>query len=208
MSVRIKICGLTNEQDAIFAAEAGADYLGFVLYPKSPRHVLPQRLREIVQALPPETRKVGVFVNAAVAEVEGILGSCGLDIAQLHGDETAGMARQLGVARVWKAVALRTAPDVNTVLDYPADALLVDSMSVKARGGTGKVCDWALAADLAAQRRVFLAGGLNPANVADAVREVNPFGVDLSSGVEQRPGIKDHGRVREVIAAARSALRN
>ena len=203
MRVRVKICGLTSAADALAAAEAGADYLGFVLFPGSPRYVEPARLREIAARLPAEVPRVGIFVNAAVDEMRRVAELCGLGIIQLHGDEPAATARELGSERVWKAVALAGADGVTAAEQYPAKALVVDAMTKDARGGTGRTADWGLAACLAQRRAVVLAGGLRPENVASAIAKVRPFAVDVSSGVESRPGCKDPARVRAFIDAVR-----
>lgn len=205
MVVKAKICGLTNLGDAQAAVAAGADCLGFVFAAESKRRVTPDAVRAIVAALPAGPLKVGVFVNERPERVVELLAFCGLDVAQLHGDETPDMARHIGVHRVWKAITLRTPQDVECAWCFPAAALVVDAVVPGARGGTGVVADWARAAELAALRPVVLAGGLTPENVADAVRRVQPWAVDVSSGVEIEPGRKDLERVRRFIAAARGA---
>ena len=202
---RIKICGLTNEHDARLAAELGADYLGFVLHPASPRHVTPERLRHLARLLPEGPLRVGVFVNVSAAQVVEIMAACALDIAQLHGDEPEHAAEAIGPQRVWKAVALRTLEDVKRASNYPARALLVDSMTRTQRGGTGQTGNWPLAARLSALCPVVLAGGLRPGNVAAGIRAVLPFAVDVSSGIEAVPGRKDPAALAAFVAAARGA---
>lgn len=203
MTVKVKICGLTELADARHAAECGADCLGFVLHPASPRYIDPPRLRRLVADLPAEVLKVGVFVNLPAVAVLAIMRVAGLDIAQLHGDEDEACIRAIGAARVWKAFALHTPEDVTRAAACPAAMVLVDSMRSGQRGGTGQVADWRLAAPLAALRPTWLAGGLTPENVDAAVAAVRPWGVDVGSGVESEPGRKDHGRLRLFIAAAR-----
>jgi len=205
MPVQVKICGLTNLRDARHAAAAGADWLGFVFVPASPRAVTPEQVRAMVRQLPADVPKVGVFVNTAVAEVARILEYCGLDVAQLRGDETAAAVHTLGAARCWKVVALRARDDVTAALAHPAARLLVDTPHGSRRGGTGQVGNWELAAALAVRREIFLAGGLTPANVGRAVQCVRPYGVDVSSGVEAERGRKDPGKVTAFIAAAHEA---
>lgn len=200
---KAKICGLTNERDARFAAECGANYAGFVLYEKSPRHVPPARLAALTRALPATVIKVGVFVNASIEFVRDALENGGLDIAQLHGDESAEFAEMLGPDRVWKAFGLTSKEDVERACAFPAAAVLVDAVAGTERGGTGRQADWVLAAALAAQRATVLAGGLHPGNVAEAIQTVRPFAVDVSSGVEASKGQKDHERVRQFLAAVR-----
>ena len=208
MSVLVKICGLTNEADAEFAVRCGADYLGFVLYPKSARYVAPASLRRITASLPPGVRTVGVFVNSSSDEVLEVMDSCGLDIAQLHGGEPPSVAHALGPERVWKAFSLTRSQDLVAAQAFPAAVVVVDTMEPGRPGGTGKLGNWALAANLAAQRPMFLAGGLTPDNVAEAVARVKPLGVDVSSGVEIAPGRKDHDRLQRFISQARSAGRS
>ncbi|MCF7855510.1 MAG: phosphoribosylanthranilate isomerase [Candidatus Pacebacteria bacterium] len=203
MATRVKICGLTNIKDARHAVACGADYLGFVLVPSSPRYVSAEGVAAIIADLPEGIPKVGVFVNRPLRDIELILQSTGLTIAQLHGDESVSVVRQLGTERTWKSCTLMTAGDVEAVVDFPADVLLVDSAVDGRVGGTGRVGNWPLAAELAARRKIFLAGGLNPSNVADAVRSVHPFGVDVSSGVEQSPGSKDPEATKAFIDAVR-----
>ena len=205
MDIKVKICGLTNIEDARYAVACGADYLGFVLVPSSPRYVSAEAVQAMISDLPEEIPKVGVFVNRPLHEMEQILEFTGLSIAQLHGDEPADVARQLGVERVWKVCTLRTAADVDAAMTFPADVLVADTAVGGRRGGTGQVGDWGLAADLASRRRLLLAGGLNPENVVAAVRRVRPFGVDVSSGVEQSPGNKDPQKVKAFIAAVRKS---
>ena len=203
---RIKICGLTHEDDVRVAAAAGADFAGFVLAETSPRYVDLDRLRALAATVPPGSGKVGVFVNATVATVVSAIEAGSLDVVQLHGDDPPETARAIGVQRVWKAFRLGTSEDVAAATAYPAAALLVDAGSDRQRGGTGQLSNWELAADLAARRPVMLAGGLNPGNVAAAIQRVRPLGVDVGSGVECCPGRKDHRAVRAFIAAARTAF--
>lgn len=212
----VKICGLTNLDDALVAAEAGADLLGFILYPKSPRYVAPETIAEIVAgvreafALPP--RCVGVFVNASTAQVLATLDRTQLDLAQLHGDESAAEVAALA-GRGFKAVrptSLEAALVAVNAFAQPGVAagpsLLIDAYTPNAYGGAGQMADWSLA-EAVAQRvdRLLLAGGLTPENVAEAVRQVNPWGVDVASGVEQAPGRKEHAKVQAFIAAAKGA---
>lgn len=204
MTVAVKICGLTNYDDALFAMQCGADYLGFVLVPETPRYVAPVQIRKIISKLPKSVKTVGVFMNQPADRVMQSLDETGLNIAQLHGEEEPEEIEQIGRERVWKVVMVSTAQVMEGVVRCPADMLLADSIVKGRRGGTGVVCDWSLAAGLSAQRRIMLAGGLNPDNVAEAVRRVKPFGVDVSSGVEKAPGVKDHGKIRAFIERARA----
>jgi phosphoribosylanthranilate isomerase len=200
----IKICGLTNLADARCACAAGADLLGFICYPPSPRYVAPDALRELLAGLPPEVPKVGVFVNTPAAEVLALARHAGLTHVQCHGQEGPEHLRALAPLVVLKAVALRSAADLAPLAEYAPWLLVADTPSPQ-HGGTGQVGDWGLAATAARQHRLLLAGGLTPANVAAALAAVNPAGVDVASGVERRPGVKDHDRLRAFITAVRSA---
>jgi len=204
MGLKIKICGITNLADARAAVEAGADLLGFVFYAQSPRCLSIKQAAEIVRALPLYVVKAGVFVNALKATVFRAMSECGLNILQFHGEETSDDCRQFGLMAM-KAFRIRDADSLRALPDYQTDAWLLDAYAPGKPGGTGATFNWDLA--LEAQkfgRPIFLAGGLTPENVAAAVRKVQPFGVDVSSGVESAPGKKDHDKIRQFIAAARS----
>lgn len=204
MTVRIKICGITSREDALHAAACGADALGFVFYAGSPRCVTPDEARAIIEVLPPFVTRVGLFVNETPERVLAIADKCGLDAAQLHGDEPPS-ACHLPPYRVIKGVRPRTVADLEALSAYPVAALLVDAAVPGHFGGTGQRADWELAAQAAAAHRVILAGGLTPANVAEAIRRVRPYAVDVSSGVESRPGQKDPEKVAQFIRMAREA---
>ena len=190
--MKIKICGITNNEDGQFAANNGADYLGFIFYSRSPRYIEPQALEGWVSELK-SVKKVGVFVNESVEDILEIVKRCQLDIVQLHGDEDAddidGL-HKFGV-EVWRALSLKSQLDIENAFECISDKVLVDSISSSEYGGTGKVCNWELAASLASKRDMVLAGGLNPTNVEEAIELVHPYCVDVSSGVELRPGKKD-----------------
>ena len=206
MSVKVKICGITNSADARMAVEAGADLLGFVFYEQSPRHVTVSAAGEIARALPPYVAKVGVFVNAPEELVTQAIAACGLNILQFHGDEPPAYCVQFGVMSM-KAFRVAGAESLRALPEYATDAWLLDAFSPGQPGGTGATFNWNLAIE--AQkfgRPIFLAGGLTPENVAAAVRQVRPFGVDVSSGVEMAPGRKDAAKVKAFIAAARQAV--
>jgi phosphoribosylanthranilate isomerase len=191
----VKVCGITRLEDAIAAVDAGAHAIGFVFWPDSPRFVDPYRARAIAARLPPFVTAVGLFVNQPLSHVNGVAALVRLGAAQLHGDETPEFAA--GVT----APVIRALP-VDAAAAWPAGTtLLLDAHDPVKRGGTGRTIDWAAAADLAAHRRVLLAGGLTPDNVADAIARVRPFGIDVSSGVERAPGVKDHQRIRALFEA-------
>jgi phosphoribosylanthranilate isomerase len=184
----IKICGITRLEDAQAAVECGADALGFVFWPQSPRLVDTERVRTIVAALRGSVAFVGVFVNQPVEEVNDVAKRAGLTMVQLHGDERPSYAKTLSLP-VIKSVTLETSIRFD---EWPREVLwLIDAHDPEHRGGTGKLANWTKASALAAERRVLLAGGLTPANVAGAVAQVRPYGIDVSSGVESEPGIKD-----------------
>lgn len=256
MDVKVKICGMTNTADVRAAMAAGADLLGFIFFRKSPRHVTPERVRDILAAAEPGqvgVTTVGVFVNESPQTVAQVLDFCGLDVAQLHGEEppavlgledssaetlgvkppTPGLRQQarepraadelpadgeegrsLVYGRAYKALR-PSSPEEATALArryaLPPDlqaggrlpAFLLDAYHPHRRGGTGRTGDWRLASSLATQYPLLLAGGLNPTNVARAVQTVQPWGVDVASGVEESPGQKDHAALRAFVAAAK-----
>jgi phosphoribosylanthranilate isomerase len=195
----VKICGITMLEDAEAAVDQGADAVGFILWPESPRFVTPERVREIVDALPALVMKVGVFVNQPAEHINDVARRSALTHVQLHGDETPSFAASLTIP-VIKATSLTEGPEALEA--WPAETMwLVDAHEPILRGGTGRPADWSAAAGLARQRPVWLAGGLTSANVGEAVRRVRPFGIDVSSGVERAPGVKDHGKLKELFAA-------
>jgi phosphoribosylanthranilate isomerase len=212
---RIKICGITREQDLTDAVAAGADALGFVFYPKSPRHVTPQRYAELAAHLPPFVGAVALFVNAGLGEVEAVLDAGPIALLQFHGDETAAQCARIAAAVRRPFVrAYRVKPDtgpadlLESEAQYRAaspwfSGLLLDTW-VDAYGGAGKVFDWSLIPKELAPR-VVLSGGLSVHNVTGAVAQVRPFAVDISSGVEAAKGIKDARKIAAFIDAVRAA---
>lgn len=208
--IRVKICGLTNVDDACIAAEAGADFLGLIFYPPSPRYVRPEVARRIVEATQPTSsaaRFVGVFVDEDPDTVQEIACRCGLEWVQLHGGEPPEAVTTLMACglEVIKAFRVQDSISIANVGRYGATAYLLDTYVKGRPGGTGHTFDWALAAQAKPHGPTILAGGLNPGNVAEAVRIADPWGVDTSSGVEMRPGRKDAGKVRRFISAARES---
>jgi phosphoribosylanthranilate isomerase len=205
MTVRIKICGITNEEDAMAAARFGADALGFIFAP-SPRRISPQKARKIVKALPPLVQRVGVFVDEDPGEVSSVAQMCGLDILQFHGSESADYCERFD-QRLIKAVRLRNRQDLKRLAEYDGvvHALLLDTYVPDKLGGTGITFNWEWAAEAGIYRRIILAGGLNPENVAFAISTVKPYGVDASSSLEHSPGVKDHGKMMQFIAEVRRA---
>jgi phosphoribosylanthranilate isomerase len=197
----VKICGITRVQDAEAAVGRGAGALGFICWPGSPRYIDPERAAAIVAGVPSSILTVGVFVNQTADAVNRIADAIALRAVQLHGDETPDYA-----AAIERPVIRACAADSREVDRWPAEVrLLIDAVDPIRRGGTGRTVDWARAAGLAATREVLLAGGLTPENVALAVRTVRPFGIDVSSGVERAPGIKDAGKIDALFAALEDA---
>jgi phosphoribosylanthranilate isomerase len=196
----VKVCGITRLEDAEAAVAAGAGAIGFVFWPESPRFIDPYRARAIRSRLPPFVTAVGVFVNQPLEDVTGVASLVRLGAVQLHGDEPPDYAARISTP-VMKAVPVGV-PGSDLIAAWPAAmTLLLDVHDPVKRGGTGRRIDWAAAAQIAATRRILLAGGLTPDNVAEAVRLVRPFGIDVSSGVEQAPGVKDHQRLRALFEA-------
>ena len=193
----MKICGITRAEDAAAAVECGARALGFVFWPGSPRSIDPYRARVIAATLPPFVTPVGVFVNQPADYVSRVASLVRLGAVQLHGDETAAYAAGITTPAI-KAV---TVADPQLSIWPSRTLLLVDVQDAEKRGGTGRTVDWSAAARIAAQRQILLAGGLTPENVAEAVASVRPFGIDVSSGVERSPGVKDHQRLRALFEA-------
>ncbi len=215
--IRVKICGITNLEDARVAARAGADFLGFVCYPRSPRYITPEAAGRIIRALREDGESVatvGVFVNASVEEIRRAMRVAGFDLAQLHGDEPPEVVRALG-PRAYKGFRLRDEAEAEIAIGYAHHSpttphLLVDAYHPNAYGGTGTSVPLHLARAVAARvPHLLLAGGLTPDNVVDVVQAVRPWGVDVSSGVERAPGKKDHDKVRAFVARCkRIRIRN
>jgi phosphoribosylanthranilate isomerase len=204
--VRVKICGITNVVDARGAASLGADALGFNFVPTSARCITPEMAKAIVLAMPPFVTPVAVFADADVHEIEGICAMCGINWIQLHGHETPAYVEKLHRFRCIKAIRVEEEDDLRQLSRYTVDAFLLDTKVRGELGGTGQSFDWRIAASARAQGTIIIAGGLRPDNVAEAVRKVRPYAVDVASGVEIEPGLKDRSLVAEFIIAAKSAL--
>jgi phosphoribosylanthranilate isomerase len=207
MRVRVKICGITRLSDARVAVEAGADALGFMFYAPSPRHVTIAQARDLIRQLPPFIERVGVFVNPTEAEVREAVEGAGLSAIQLHGEEPPEFCAQFAPLPVIKAWRVKDATSLEGLAAYrDVAAWLLDAYVKGQRGGTGERFNWALAERAKAHGvPIILAGGLTPENAAAAVRQVRPYGLDVSSGVEAAPGRKDPARLRAFLAAARAA---
>lgn len=200
----IKICGITNIEDACFAAACKADALGFIFHPKSPRYVTPERAKEIIEELPHPIITVGVFVNLDLLEVKKIMNLCSLDMVQLHGAESPAYCSEFPRSQVIKALALRKEADLTQLSQYSVKAMLVDAFDPQRHGGTGEQADWVLAARVKKLHPLILAGGLSLANIQEAIELVSPAAVDINSGVESTPGHKDHMKVKEFIELVHS----
>lgn len=207
--VKVKICGITNWTDARRAADAGADFLGFNFYRKSPRYVSPSRARKIVRRLPKKVAAVGVFVNEREESILRIARKVGLDYLQLHGEETAeSVSRLARVFPVIKAARVQNGFRPAQLKRFRRiRAVLLDGFKPGRYGGTGKTFDWKVARSASLRRRIFLAGGLAPENIAQAIRIARPYGVDVCSGVELRPGKKDRAKLDALMLAIQSAQR-
>ena len=202
----MKICGITNVADAVASVDAGADALGFMFFENSKRNVSPALAAEIIRELPPFASKVGVFVNATRDVICRTIEQTGIDTLQFHGDETAAFCSEFAPMKVIKAFRIRDAASLHECSNYRDQAWLLDSFVEGIHGGTGVAFNWDVAVEATRRSRmVVLAGGLKVETVAEAVRRVRPFAVDVSSGVESIPGKKDHAKVRDFIAAVRSA---
>ena len=202
----IKICGITNIDDARAAVAAGADALGFNFYKRSPRYIAPPAAREIVEQLPSSILTVGVFVNEDTPEsVKMIASEAGVTAFQLHGDESPAYCRELSDRYVIKTLTVSGDFDIQMVQHYDVKAIMLDTRDNDLRGGTGRVFDWSVAIEVnKVAPKLFLAGGLSPENISEAIELVRPYAVDACSALEDRPGIKNHDRMRAFVELARS----
>lgn len=194
---RVKICGITTVEDALAACKAGAHAIGFV-FAESPRQITRDAAAEIIRELPPFVTTVGVFVDETIDNVRETVRYCGLGLAQLHGHEDARYYEALGLPFI-KAFSLQSEADLRIIEIVPCKDFLVDSHAIGGAGGTGRACDWTLAARVSRLGRMVLAGGLTPENVRTALERVHPYGVDVSSGVELSPGKKDISKIQQFI---------
>ena len=201
-AVEVKICGLTNRDDALAALEYGSDYIGFVLYKASVRGITPIKMAGILDRIDTPYKAVGVFVNSSRSDVEKIALDCNLHAVQLHGDEKAGDFEDMPVP-VWRSLCMGDKGLVGDCDAWDAERYVVDAEVKGMYGGTGVTADWEMAAEFAASHKVMLAGGLSSVNVSDGIKSVKPLGVDTASGVEAYPGKKDLGKVREFIERVR-----
>lgn len=202
----VKICGITNLEDALAAVEFGADALGFNFYHESPRYISPEAAQKILEEIPPSIWKVGVFVNEPAESVIDLSQDLELDYLQFHGEETPYYCEQFAKP-YWKAFRFKNEHGFDLMKKYHCDYYLVDAYSEKGYGGTGEVADWSLAREAKKIGKIFLAGGLTPENVKEAIRNVQPDGVDVTSGVESEPGKKDPAKLERFITAAKETTR-
>lgn len=196
--VKVKICGMTNLKDVKVAVDGGVDAVGFIFYKKSPRSVTIQTVREIVLELPPFVDSVGVFVDETAEQINKIADRCNLDRVQLHGDESPAFCKKIR-RRVIKVIRVKDIQSLKKLSDYPVSSFLLDTFSEDQYGGTGKVFDWNLAYSAKKYGPIILAGGLTPINVRQAIQRIQPYGVDVCSGVESQPGIKDHKKMQAFL---------
>ena len=209
--IEIKICGITSKADALAACEAGADAVGFIFFPQSPRYLLPELALKIIRKLPPEVCKVGVFVNTDQSNLQDIVTYCELDLIQLHGNESPEFCRLFPLSRVIKSLSPDTTAEVEAARAYQTRAILIDaprfvrdgSEHDPQYGGTGRTANWEMAKALKAHHRLILAGGLKPENAAEAITAVGPDAMDFNSGVEIAPRRKDPAKIRQVIEIVR-----
>ena len=196
--VKVKICGMTNLKDVKVAVDGGVDAVGFIFYKKSPRSVTMQAVRKIVLELPPFVDSVGVFVNETAEQINKIADRCNLDRVQLHGNESPMFCKKIR-RRVIKAIRVKDIQSLKKLSDYPVSSFLLDTFSEDQYGGTGRVFDWNLAYPAKKYGPIILAGGLTPNNVRQAIQRIQPYGVDVCSGVESQPGIKDHKKMQTFL---------
>lgn len=202
--IKVKICGITNLEDALAAVDYGADALGFIFFEKSPRHITPAMAGEIISYLPPFVTTVGVFVNEEPAKIRETMLSAGINVLQLHGDEPPEACSVW--PRVVRALRVKDFTDLKPLEIYRASAFLLDTYSPGQFGGTGQIFNWDIAVEAKRFGRIILSGGLNPENVGEAVKRVGPYAVDASSGVEESKGKKDLKKMKEFIEKAKAAL--
>ena len=210
--VKVKICGITNYDDAMTSIELGADALGFNFYKKSPRYINPSQAKSLIESLPPLVSMVGIFVDEFSPErVANIAHGVGVGSVQLHGSEGPEYAKKISGVRVFKAFPIDDKFNIESISNFPANAFFLDTKDKLLKGGTGKSFDWTIALEIKKKGRIILAGGLNPENVFEAIHKVQPYGVDVCSGIESEPGKKDRKKLEDLfyeVHRARIALWN
>ncbi len=204
---RIKICGITSLQQAVEISKLEIDAIGFILYPPSPRYIEPEKVKRIISSIPPFIKTVGVFVNEAPDKLVSIKSITGLDLVQLSGNETpdyTSSLRDSGIP-VIKAFRIKDSSDLKDLETFPAKTILLDAWSDKEYGGTGNTFDWNLVSEIKSKYDIVLAGGLNPDNIKQAICMVKPYAVDVSSGVENKPGIKSMDKIKLLLTEIKEA---
>ncbi|MGB5217602.1 MAG: phosphoribosylanthranilate isomerase [Smithella sp.] len=201
----VKICGITNQEDALCAIQCGAAALGFIFYPPSSRYIKPDEAKKIISSLPEQIVRVGVFVNEASVDIKRMLEFCKLDMLQLHGDESAEFCREFPASRIIKAVELKNEDDLNQAFQYDVTAILLDSRHAGLYGGTGKQSNWEMACRIKDKKLLILSGGLNEGNIVEALQRVAPAALDINSGVEMSPGKKDHAKLKKIFNMIKEA---
>lgn len=207
MFARVKICGITNVEDAHAAADVGADALGFNFVPGTPRYIEPQVAERIISHLPPFITTVGVFADASPEAISQVVRACGLNVVQLHGSETPKYCNDVGArcrVPLLKAFRVKDRDSLSPIPKYKVSAYLLDTYVKGKKGGTGETFNWDLAKEAKAYGKIIIAGGLTPENVAQAIQQVRPYAVDVSSGVESSPGKKDHAKIKAFIENVRA----
>jgi len=205
---KIKICGITNLNDALIAVNLEVDALGFVFYPQSPRFISPDKAKQICREIPPFTLCIGVFVNEKEEDVLNVAKECHLDALQFHGNESPEYCSFFSDYKVIKSFSLKNQSDLATIPHYKVQAILIDAYDPARYGGTGKKADWELARAAKGFGPLILAGGLDETNVCEAIREVDPYAVDVSSGVELLPGVKYPVKLRRFVEMVRGKIKN
>jgi phosphoribosylanthranilate isomerase len=204
MSIKVKICGITNYEDAKVAVSVGADALGFIFYQKSPRYITPHQAKDIIKRLPPFVSRVGVFVNEDRETIMSVAGQSCIDTVQLHGDESPSLCDEIPFA-VIKTFSVGQDFNGETLDSYNVNGYLLDTWNDKLRGGSGKTFDWSIARIITQYRHnIILAGGLGPANIAEALDAVQPYAVEFNSGVEIKPGVKNPRKMKDAVAVVKS----
>ena len=210
--VKVKICGITNYNDAMTSIELGADALGFNFYKKSPRYINPSQAKSLIESLPPLVSMVGIFVDEFSPErVANIAHGVGVGSVQLHGSEGPEYAKKISGVRVFKAFPIDDKFNIESISNFPANAFFLDTKDKLLKGGTGKSFDWTIALEIKKKGRIILAGGLNPENIFEAIHKVQPYGIDVCSGIESEPGKKDRKKLEDLfyeVHRARIALWN
>lgn len=201
---RVKICGITRLQDAVYAVDSGASALGFIFYNKSKRYIPPDDARDIIRKLPPFISLVGVFVNAPADDINSTISKSGINTLQLHGDETAEFCNNFVLPTI-KTIRIADNLNLKHIESFDVQAILFDTFKENEYGGTGSVFNWDILENSGITKKIIISGGLNPENVQDAILKFNPYAVDVNSGVERSPGIKDHQEINKFIEAVNNA---